>query len=54
MKEILRKHLWGITAIVFWVLSFMLPKFYILLLTLSFMFGLVWIFKDLMAYKEMH
>ena len=53
MKEILRKHLWGIIAIVFWVLSFMLPKFYILL-TFSFMSGLVWIFEDLMAYKEMH
>jgi|GEM_PF-5244609 len=53
MKEILRKHLWGIIAIVFWALSFMLPKFYILL-TLSFMSGLVWIFKDLMAYKEVH
>jgi hypothetical protein len=54
MKEILVRHLWGIQALVFWIASFIFPKFYILLLMLSFMFGLVWIFKDLMAYKEMH
>lgn len=49
IKDFIKRHIWGIIALIFWLLSFVLHAYFKVLLIIAVITGIIWILTGLIA-----